>query len=262
VVENLIRSPMCWSLMPNWMKKCYGDLWYWLRCPTADRVMMLAQKEDTLPRRRRSAGPDTRLLCSRVLQLAEAFPDGLRALSDKVFHLSPYATLDLLRTPPSWDDSGDKLRFIFVSLMKWVSADDEERMRMRPKKKRSSGGGGGGNNGGIVAVASTVPSAAGGVNRFPEIKAEPPHQPHNHFPIGGFDFADLDEVALDTAHVAAGLLGNEPDVANSFAKALCITVAEFDSLMRMPVTWESATRRQKIVYRAAWEWLGMSMEKR
>ena len=66
-VENLINSPiMCWNLvrhplictcapdeicdsasqLPNWMKVCYGDLWFWLRKPREERLSIVQSAAD------------------------------------------------------------------------------------------------------------------------------------------------------------------------------------------------------------------------
>ncbi len=284
VVENLVRSPLCWHLMPSWMKKCYGDLWHWLRQPRTDRMAVIesGRKRAYVTHGRRPV-PDVDALCKQAISMAADTGDGLRMLSEKVVRLTVADTQQLLYKPPAWSIASSDIRAAYVQLMKWVSYERDRERRAVEQSMRTE-------EEWVDEVAKAVPAD---VIRVPVGTAAADSADGNSVAIQsaptpilsnqlstqslsaatttkgdeGVRFADLDEITLD-ANVVSKLFREENErigggkAISALAEALQINRNYLGSITRHVIPWEKATRVQRTVYRTAWEWLKIPTEKR
>ena len=85
------------------MKVCYGDLWFWLRKPSEERLSVFEAAEcEKLPVHRTGRRLSTKLLGRHILSLAAKCgksEDFIRHISERVVHKNPEALMRLLDTP-------------------------------------------------------------------------------------------------------------------------------------------------------------------
>ena len=83
------------------MKVCYGDLWFWLRKPSEERLSILEAGCEKQPCHSIGRRLSTQLLGRHVLSLAAKCgksEDFIRHISERVLHKTPEALMHLLDT--------------------------------------------------------------------------------------------------------------------------------------------------------------------
>ena len=85
------------------MKVCYGDLWFWLRKPSEERLSVFEAAEcEKMAGHRTRRRLSTKLLGRHILSLAAKCgksEDFIRHISERVVHKNPEALMRLLDTP-------------------------------------------------------------------------------------------------------------------------------------------------------------------